>query len=210
MQRHARHLLCLFLVVAFAACRGGDTDPPTATLRETASPQPESSTLDSSDPATDLATIPEAIDALYVESVLQSLYHVESEALRLAVAAELVTPESMSHLQSVYQPDLSAQQIEVVEAGAAAGFPNTIKPPGDLQVTVDEVVTATESCIWAIGLRDYSSIVEEPASREGERDYFLLTPLDPSQDPRDLNPTPWAIAGVASASISSEPVNPCL
>ncbi len=72
------------------------------------------------------------------------------------------------------------------------GFARYKTPPGNRVTTVSRLITASPVCVFAEVERDYSPVTEGPAPRP-VRLYVILVPKHEADDPRGLNPTPWAM-----------------
>lgn len=211
-------LLALLALVA-AGCQGSDPEPPAATLDEpTTEPEPPPD-LTPSDSPTPTPTLdptlyaipdnPEDLNAEYFERVLQALYDVEGEAGRIIVEEEKVSEAALERLRAVYDGRRLDELIDLYDQQVTAGLDNTLRPPGNLHVTVLRVISADHECAFVAGLRDYSEIVRSPRDRSGEEDFFQLLQIEEGQDPKRRNPTPWVIGGTAIRSDGNQPEDPC-
>jgi hypothetical protein len=132
---------------------------------------------------------PAAIDEAYVERVLNALYHVEGDAVRLMIDARGMSPEAERLLRSLYTQESVQPVLDSYRSEAAAGFPTARSPLGDVTIDVDRLFTATPSCIFASGRRDFSranTVQVDP----NLVDFVWLVPAEPGQT---ANPTPWRI-----------------
>jgi hypothetical protein len=96
VTRHTRYTTAVVasLAVALAACGGNDDDvepiaepTPTETAAPTEEPPPDEPTETEEPEPDDPFAIPDEIDEAYVQSVLDELFALRSEALRAAVEA---------------------------------------------------------------------------------------------------------------------------
>lgn len=213
--RSVNALSCVLIALLLPACERGRANTPTATVTESQdvesqqnpTTEPPSSTENLE--AADSYEIPGSIDAAYLQRVLQALYNAEGEAGRLIVSSGSVSQSAVEILNAIYDPTQVAERVDTYRQQVAEGLPDTLRPPGNVSVSVTEVIYADRDCAFVAGLRDFSAVVVEPRDRTGERDYFQLLPVEPGQDPNGHNPTPWVIGGSVVRGDQSQPENPC-
>lgn len=190
----ARTATALLLSLALAGCRAEAEEPlpPAAQVTTPTPTQTPPAPTPTPPPATPTESyeVPAVIDEAYVERVLNALYRVEGDALRLMLEAGTMTPEAERLLQSLYAEDYLPPVVDAYQTEAAAGFVNVRRPSGDTTFDVHEVISATPTCIFASGLRNFSATAGEPPDRTGEEDFVWLSPSQPQQAG---NPTPWKI-----------------
>lgn len=189
--RRVAALLALGLTLA-AGCQAKADEPlpPAAQVQTpTPSPTPTEPASPSPSPTPETYEIPEVMDEVYVERVLNALYRVEGDALRLMIQAGTVTPEAEGMVRALYAEEYAGPLLEAYRADADEGFPGLPSPVGDPTFDVNQVIAASPSCILASGLPDLSGVTT--AVEADDREEFLwLTPL---QGQEQANPTPWEI-----------------
>lgn len=176
------------MIALLAACNGGSdggegaasttTEAPTTTAAET------TTTTSAPDPFT-VPDDPTDIDEAYVEAVLTELERINGDALRLAIS-EGLSPAVSDLLLSIYEPELGADQIDLLARSASEGFLSIRRPPGDVAVKVAVVHSGTVGCISVDASYDFS-----PVSENGETDLPLRVELRPQLAGHASNATPW-------------------
>jgi hypothetical protein len=73
---------------------------------------------------------------------------------------------------------------------------------------VSRLITASPICIFAEVGRDYSPVSEGLASRASKL-YVILVTKNDADDPRHLNPTPWAMLYDGVQADGSQPDDVC-
>jgi hypothetical protein len=109
--------------------------------------------------------VPEEIDEAYVQRVLQELYRLDGDALRIAVREGIVTEEVIEIVRSVYVPGELPYRLNELLEGAADGFEGVLRPPGDIAVTADEVVRIRTECLVVRAVHDFGAVSSRGASR---------------------------------------------
>lgn len=195
------------------ACEAPEPDTPTATIAtntdRTSPPPPSPSPDPSPSPSPEDFTIPEVIDEAYVQRVLQTLYSLESEAVRQMVTAGQVTEEAEGVLRAINRPSRIEQQLAGYRELAEQGFPGVLDDPGDQRITISAVLSADSECIFAAGERDFSEVAESPEFDATDVAFFQLLPRDATSDVHAVNPTPWMLAGGEIRSDGATPEIPC-
>lgn len=170
---------------------------------------PSSVSTTSTTTAPDISIIPEVIDEAYLNAVFAALDEVDGQAARIIVATRKLTPDALARLNAIYSDEEFQIQLETW-ATVFRKDPelSTIKPvPPNRKTTVRRIITATRGCVWMEVQRDQSDAATVPL--EPTIEYVALRPLDESNDPRRLNPTPWMITAEGFNEDSSEPGNQC-
>lgn len=175
-------------------------------------PDPTVPTAVSTLPPTTVAgidTIPEVIDAPYLNRVLAALDSVGTAAIKVVAETQNIPQAASEIFNSIYSdewfPNVIDAWIQALQDDASL---STLKRPlGDRHTTVERLIEVSPSCIWMAVRRDYSdSDVDPPAPRT---EYIALQPLDPENDPKDFNPTAWMITTDGFRDDGTEPRNPC-
>lgn len=188
--RRVAALLALGLTLA-AGCQAKADEPlpPAAQVQTpTPSPTPTEPASPSPSPTPETYEIPEVMDEVYVERVLNALYRVEGDALRLMVPAKAVTPEAERLLRALYSDEYVQPLLESYRAEAAQGFPTARNPVGDPTFNVSEVIAATPNCILVGGYSDLSQVVTATQAEPATQEFVWLSPVRKAN-----NPTPWII-----------------
>jgi len=144
----------LLLAGALTACSSGDEPAaPTATLG-TAPPVT---------PTTDPYAVPPVIDEAYVNRVLEALDAANGEVLRLVVKTKTIPPEAVDRLRALYPDrDLLQLQLDVLQSDLRRGFAGIRPEPGNQRTTVEELITARSSCLYAKVHRDSADVAMTP------------------------------------------------
>jgi hypothetical protein len=192
------------LAVALAAC-GGDDDvepiaepTPTETAAPTEEPEPEepdeTEDLEPEDPF----AIPDEIDEPYVQSVLDELFALRTEALKLTLAetdATDVDDEALAILRATHGVPARVEYADQLfrylqEPNAEEAF-LPVDEMGQTRYQVLRILRADESCIVLTGSPDLSEVAVEP----GEEQWSVtsLGRLDSADDEGGRNSTPWVI-----------------
>ncbi|MGI8684408.1 MAG: hypothetical protein ACR2MO_04855 [Acidimicrobiales bacterium] len=205
MQRLAS--LLLVVAAATAACKsGGDaTADPTVPIAVSTSTANTSSTTS----VADIATIPDVIDAPYMNRVLAALDKVDTSAVRVIVETKDVPQRVAELYNSIYNDEWFTLKIDSwISALEEDRELSTIRRPvGDRVTTVDRLIATSPGCVWMAVKRDYSQTDVAPG--EPRTEYLALQPLDPSNDPNHHNPTAWMITTDGTNNEGREPANPC-
>ena len=182
-----RVLGCALLLGLMAAgCSdgdGGSSGGPRATV-------PKASTTTA--PA-DPYAIPDTIDIAYVQRVLDKLYEIEGDAVRIIVAERALVPAAVEKLQAIFLADeLNAQLdgwTDIIREGELTTFASD---PRAVSVVVRQLPEVTASCISIRTTEDPSAGASTP-----QEPYANLVSLGRKSDAQDrgrANPTPWMIA----------------
>ena len=190
-MRWARLVLAVALLGGCSGGRDDDTLPPPAATSST--------TVDYS--------VPEVIDVAYVEKVMAALDHVYGDAIRTLAKERTITEEFLSRLAAIYTPKQFAFWQDVWVKDVADGIRGLRATPGDPKTLIQELVTATPTCVLARVDHDFAA-VNEQADRTTPQEFIALVP---SESPRQLNPTPWIISfdGYVASPAGAQPENPC-
>ena len=176
----------LVLMVLLGACSGGDsssapsTTAPAAGAEETAS----------------------------VNRILAGLDGVMGDLQRILVRERQITPEVTDRLQAIYVGPELLNQIDAFRADVANGLVGMKNPPGNRVTTVSRLITVSPICIFVEVTRDYSPLTEGAAPRPASL-YVVLVTKSEGDDPRQLNPTPWAMLYDGVQVDGSQPEDVC-
>jgi hypothetical protein len=184
-------ILVALLALVLAACSGKSHDaapttstpPPPTTAATTQASLPDNTT-----PNPDV--IPPVITVAYVNAVFAVLNHLNGDAVRALVASRQVTPTVKLYLRAAYNDPLYAEEVKIAQQSIDGDLSNVRQPPGDIVTTVERLVSASPTCIFAETRSEFSQVLVRPGS-PAAAEYFSLTPKHEANDPRDLNSTPW-------------------
>ena len=157
-------------------------------------------------PAT--APLPTSEDEATVNQVLAGLDAVMGDLQRALVKDRRITTEVTDRLQAIYTGPEILNQIDAFRADLANGLSRYKATPGNRVTTVSRLITYNPVCVFAQGQRDYSPITEGQAPGPASL-YVILVPKHDSDDPRGLNPTPWAMLYDGVQEDGSQPEDVC-
>ena len=197
-------VLAALALTASAACSGGGggskgnaganptlaTDPPTTTT-------------------TNPYAVPAVIDAAYVNRVLAALDAINGEVVRIAYRTRTIPAEARDRLTAIYGTQGILQfAIDGLQLDMSSGFKNYRAEGGNRISTVNQLMTAQASCIFAQVHRDFSAITTDTSAVVNPQ-WVALTPLDLTRDPNRYNPTPWTLVYDGFTRDRTAPPNPC-
>lgn len=199
MGRAAVRWTAVLVVATFlvAACSNGSDE---AQQRTTVPTAPALTTT------TNPYTVPEVIDAAYVNRVLAGLDAAVGDVVRMVAQERTVSPEALARLRAIYSHEEATAQANGLILDLAAGFPGF--RGGDRRSTVSKVVTVSPECIFAEVSRDMTPVAANP-SPDLAVQWVALRPLDAENDPGHFNPTPWVMVFDGYKPDHSQPRNPC-
>lgn len=171
-------------------------------------PDPTVPTAVSTLPPTTVAgidTIPEVIDAPYLNRVLAALDSVESEATMLIVTNKDFVQPAAELLGSIYnQAEFSNQTnawITALQEDPQLSDAPTTSPART--TAVERVISSSRSCVYVAVNRTY------PHRNLTQTEYVAIEPLDKARDPRNHNPTAWMITKNGVRNDGGQPSDPC-
>jgi hypothetical protein len=188
-RRLALACVAAALALISGACGGSDDEPST-----TGATVPVESTTTSTAPADPYAipSDPSKIDKEYVDRVLAALSKVDGDAFRRYVETKQLSPLDLVPLRAIYNDPEFQGQAEAFAKTPIRAPEEYHQPIGDRKITVNRLLTARLDCISAEVTYDASAIrlqAPPPLTR-----YLALRHKQPGADPKNFNPTPWAIA----------------
>jgi hypothetical protein len=192
----AKHVAVVVALALASACAGDGGADPTSTTRKHAT----STSTAAVDPSV-IPDDPRDITAAYVDAVLAELMKVDGDALRLTVRAGAVPSEAVALLDSAYSTELAARRANDLSALVRDPESGLRKPPGDLRVTVDEVITATKSCVFVRATQNFSRVFVDPG--ENFKNYYALSAHKTAR-------SPWVISLDGFNANDSRPDDPCV
>lgn len=215
-MRSQRNTLILTALLTLATACQREPPVPAATLpsplttptTSTPSPEPSASPPSPTPAPSPDYSVPEVIDADYAQLVVQTLYSLESEALRAMKQDGAVSDRARALLSAIHRPEQIDFQLDGYRQLVADGLQGVRAEPGDQELTVERLVTLQSDCIFVAAHRDFARVVEQPSGGSGLT-YVQLLPKVAEADPEGLNPTPWMIGGSVIRSDDSVPEDPC-
>lgn len=192
-MRVARVVLVAALLLG--ACNGGsdgsdDTLPPRPSSTDTSLPD---------------YSVPEVIDAAYVEKVMAALDRVYGDAIRTLARERRITQEFLERLVAIYTPDEFKLAQDIWVRDAAGGLEGLLANPGDPRTTVTRLVRSDHDCVVAGVDRTFEATRSRPDKPTPPRYIALI----PKKSELPLNPTPWLISFDGFKDDGSEPKEPC-
>lgn len=192
-MRRALRLFLAGAVLVLAACSDGGSP---------ASPSPPAGpTTAPGDPGL-------AGDEATINRVLAALDGVMGDLQRILVREGSITPEVTDRLQALYTGPELLTQIDAFRSDVANGLAGYKAVPGDRVTTVSRLITVSPICMFAEVTRDYSPITEGPPPPPATLYVVLVTKFE-EDDPRQLNPTPWALLYDGIQEDGSQPEDIC-
>ena len=185
-MRVMRRALLLLAVVLGSACSGGSS-PPAAAPPLSGDGEQEAATVD---------------------AILAGLDGVMGDAQRLLMRERRITPEVTDRLQAIYVGPELLNQIDAFRADVANGLVGIKDPPSNRVTTVSRLITVSPICIFVEVTRDYSPLTAGAAPRPASL-YVVLVTKTEADDPRQLNPTPWAMLYDGVQVDGSQPEDVC-
>ena len=127
---------------------------------------------------------------------------------RILVRERRITGDVTDRLQAIYTGPELLNQIDAFRADVANGLVGLKNPPGNRVTTVSRLITLSTICIFAEVTRDYAPVTEGAAPRPASL-FVVLVTKDEADDPRQLNPTPWAMLYDGVQVDGSQPEDIC-
>ena len=149
-----------------------------------------------------------AEEAATVDRILAGLDGVMGDLQRILVRERRITPEVTDRLRAIYVGPELLNQIDAFRADVANGLVGLRNPPGNRLTTVSRLITVSPICIFVEVTRDYSPVTEGAAPRPASL-YVVLVTKTEADDPRQLNPTPWAMLYDGVQVDGSQPEDVC-
>jgi hypothetical protein len=175
-----RHLVVLALaVLVLAGCSSGHHAAAQPTTTTAPGPNPD--------------VVPAVITPAYVDAVFKVLNHVYGNATRSLVASKQVTQTVQVDLRSIFNDPLYAQQLAQAQQSLTQAIANVRPEAGDAVTTVQRLVGATNTCIFAETVTSLAAVLVTPTPRPAS-EFYELALKQPNDDPNHINPTPWAIS----------------
>ena len=188
------------IVLALGACSGDGDDSADPTV-------PTAASTSSTTAAPDVSVIPENIDEPYLNAVLAALDQVDGEATRIIARTKRLPPEAVDLLNAIYSDEELQAETDtwLMSIGRDPEMKGLLPLPGNRKTVVQRIIASSSSCVWMAVDRDYSAVNVDPGPVTTA--YLMLLPVDRSNDPKNVNPTPWMIG--KDRRYEEEPANPC-
>ena len=154
------------------------------------------------------APAPGAAETASIDRILAGLDGVMGDLQRILVRERRITPEVTDRLRAIYVGPELLNQIDAFRADVANGLVGMKNPPGNRVTTVSRLITVSPICIFVEFTRDYSPLTEGAAPRPASL-YVVLVTKSEGDDPRQLNPTPWAMLYDGVQVDGSQPEDVC-
>lgn len=211
IRRLVRTVAVATLGLGLSACNDGGPAPadPTVPTAVSSSSSVATTAPSSTTKTPDVSVIPATIDAAYLNAVLAALDEVDGQATRIIKADKRFSTAAADLLNAIYSDGAFSKQSEAWYSALSEDpdLTHLIANPGNRRTTVDRVLTASPQCVWIAVTRDHSASASSPAPPDDE--YLTLRPLDRTNDPAKVNPSPWMIDAEGATKDGSEPSNPC-
>jgi hypothetical protein len=206
------------LAVALAACGGNDADvepiaepTPTETAAPTEEPQPDEPTETEEPEPDDPFAIPDEIDEAYVQSVLDELFALRTDALRAAVESNGEPGIDERAVTAIGASHTGPWRLRVVEQvqniQAADNVDEVFREPAEMgneRFRVGEIFSASSDCVVLYGLVDSSEVNRSPPNE----DLYSVIALSSSQETaNEQNPTPWLLYDESYVYWDDEPAD---
>jgi hypothetical protein len=146
--------------------------------------------------------------AASVDQVLAGLDGVMGDLQRILVRDRKITPEVTDRLKAIYTGPELLNQIDAFRADVAQGLIGYKNPPGNRITTVTRLITLSSICVFAQVSRDYAPVTAGPDPRPSSL-YVVLVTKTAADDPKQLNPTPWAMLYDGVQDDGSQPEDIC-
>ena len=143
-----------------------------------------------------------------VDRILAGLDGVMGDLQRILVRERRITPEVTDRLRAIYVGPELLNQLDAFRADVANGLVGLKNPPGNRVNTVSRMITVIPICIFVEVTRDYSPLTAGAAPRPASL-YVVLVAKTEADDPRQLNPTPWAMLYDGVQVDGSQPEDIC-
>lgn len=135
--------------------------------------------------------VPAVITPAYVDAVFVVLEHVAGNATRSLLASHAVTPQVVKDVRAIYNDPLYSQELKIASQDLTESRANVLNPLGDVTLTVVRLISSSAICIFAQTAADFSAVLRHPELFTGTV-YWGLKRKASTDDPSDLNRTPWA------------------
>lgn len=189
-------------LTAAVACSTGGADKGRAGANPTLATDPPATTT------TNPYAVPAVIDAAYVNRVLAGLDATLGDVTRLIVKTRTIPREAYERMRAVFNDDDRLQlEIDLFQRDLRNGLDGYRPSPGNSVTTVSQLLTTTDSCVFARVTRDYTAVGLDSLSASTL--WVALKPLNISRDPNGYNTTNWAFHYEGFTETRTQPPDPC-
>ncbi len=157
-------------------------------------------------PAT--AAAPGGQEVATVNRILTGLDGVIGDLQRTLVRDRRITADVTDRLKALYTGPELLNQIDAFRADVTGGLVGYKNPPGNRVTTVRRLITASPICIFVEVSRNYGPITDGPAPPPSTL-YVVLVTKTEADDPKALNPTPWAMLYDGVQADGTQPEDVC-
>jgi hypothetical protein len=187
---------------------GGCADKPAEPAVSSATVRTEPATTATTNPY----TVPQVIDATYVNRVLAWFDQAEGDVFRSIMSSRTLTPEDVARLRALHASDQTFQvMLDAIQYDLRSGFSGTLPNPGNTRTVVIELLSTKSSCIYAKVDRDYSAVARAPNSSLRTQ-WVALRLLDRTAPQNPYNATGWGYlmnGGAFGARPAAPATDPC-
>jgi hypothetical protein len=204
-------VLAALALFASAACSSSGAEKGSAGANPTVATDPPrtNTTVASLTTTTNPYAVPAVIDAAYVNRVLAGLDAVLGDVARTVAGTRTIPPDAYARLRAIYGTDQLLQlTIDSVQADIRRGFAGYRSPPGNRVSTVQQILSASPTCIFVRVQRDYRTVSTNPPPLDPQ--WVGVRTADPARDPGQHNPTSWTMIYDGLPQDRSTPANPCV
>ena len=152
--------------------------------------------------------IPAVIDEAYVNRVLAGLDQAMGDMLRLVLSTKSISAEAVDRVTAVYIGRHRQNQLDLLAADYADGFPNYRQPPLNHTTIVSTLLVGTPACIFAEVSRDYSGVSLDPYTENSDL-WVVLVPADKYVERSAYNTTNWVYLYDGFEPDGTAPESPC-
>ncbi|HEX4903650.1 MAG TPA: hypothetical protein VFV42_12610 [Acidimicrobiales bacterium] len=201
----------LGLALLSGACSGDDDDGDRAAVTSVPEQTTTSSTTTEPEvPPVDV--IPQDVSLIteeYVENVLNALFDVDLEAVKMARSEGVVDKPAIQLLEATTSAETALQRINDLIDLSVGGFEGMSEDPSALTFEVREVLSASQLCMFAEVVVDSSGMFPASQVPDGAREFVRLLPATEEQLTTGLNPTAWALDEMPVTLDGSVPEERC-
>jgi hypothetical protein len=143
-----------------------------------------------------------------INDVLAGLDGVMGDLQRILVRDRKITADVTDRLRAIYTGPELLNQIDAFRADVDGGLVGYKANPGNRVTTVSRLITVSPICMFVEVKRDYSPLAVGLSSKPSTL-YVVLVNKDETDDPKHLNPTPWAMIYDGVESNGGQPPDIC-
>jgi hypothetical protein len=199
-RRKVWQTLAVGVAVTVVTACSNNAQPQTAPLQGATVPTAAPTTT-----TTNPYTVPDQIDAAYVNRVLAGLDAIEGDIFREVRATKNLTLETIDRITAFHTNLATAEVlINFYQIQMGRNFTGYYETPGNRSTDVVDLIRATSSCVYASAERDNSMLGPDTTGRRPV--WVALRPMPVSH----VNPTGWGYQYNGVTPSGGPPtVNPC-